>query len=227
MQIEDGCPSGLSISTFGLIADFQELRAAITALASEPHEYRTVVLDSLDATEPLIWKDVCATQGWASIEAPGYGKGYIVVDGWWHDLLKGFEFLRRQRGMSIVLIAHSAIETIYDPCATSFTSYQLRLHKRARGLVQDWCDAIGFLAPDLHVQTEETGFGKSVTVPMAVRSAGSIGNCARRSWQRIETVCPPRCRSLSISVTRRFASYFPQPPADVSAANPQTHGDSP
>ena len=39
-------------------------------------------------------------------------------------------------------------------------SYQLRLHKRARGLVQDWCDAIGFLAPDLHVQSEEVGFGK-------------------------------------------------------------------
>ena len=62
--------------------------------------------------------------------------------------------------MIIVLLAHSAIETINDPRAASYTSYQLRLHKRARGLVQDWCDAIGFLAPDLHVQTEEVGFGK-------------------------------------------------------------------
>ena len=26
--------------------------------------------------------------------------------------------------------------------------------------MQDWCDAIGFLAPDLHVQSEEVGFGK-------------------------------------------------------------------
>ena len=68
--------------------------------------------------------------------------------------------MRRQLGMSVVLLAHSAIETINDPRAASYTSYQLRLHKRARGLVQDWCDAIGFLAPDLHVQSEEVGFGK-------------------------------------------------------------------
>jgi hypothetical protein len=30
-------------------------------------------------------------------------------------------------------------------------------------LVQDWCDAIGLLAPDLHVQSEEVGFGKKLT----------------------------------------------------------------
>ena len=62
--------------------------------------------------------------------------------------------------MLVVLVAHSAVETINDPRATSYTSYQLRLHKRARGLVQDWCDAIGFLTSDLHVQTEDTGFNK-------------------------------------------------------------------
>ena len=95
-----------------------------------------------------------------SIESPGYGKGYVVTDNWWLDILKGLDYLRRQHGMIIVLLAHSAIETINDPRAASYTSYQLRLHKRARGLVQDWCDAIGFLAPDLHVQSEEVGFGK-------------------------------------------------------------------
>ena len=68
--------------------------------------------------------------------------------------------MRHRLGMSVVLLAHSAIETINDPRAASYTSYQLRLHKRARGLVQDWCDAIGFLAPDLHVQSEDVGFGK-------------------------------------------------------------------
>ena len=160
MQTEDGYPSGLEINSFGLIDNFTDLRLAIAALASDQHQYQTVVIDSLDATEGLIWHDVCRSQGWSSIESPGYGKGYVIVDPWWNDILKGFEFLRRRLGMNVVLLAHSAIETINDPRAASYTSYQLRLHKRARGLVQDWCDAIGFLAPDLHVQSEEVGFGK-------------------------------------------------------------------
>ena len=108
----------------------------------------------------LIWRDLCGSQGWASIETPGYGKGYVAADNWWRDVLNGLEYLRRERGMTVVLLAHSAIETINDPRATSYTSYQLRLHKRARGLVQDWCDAIGFLAPDLHVKEDDAGFGK-------------------------------------------------------------------
>jgi hypothetical protein len=160
LQTEDGCPSGLEINSFGLIDNFADLRSAIGALASEQHHYQTVVIDSLDATEELIWHDACQSQGWSSIESPGYGKGYVTVESWWIDILKGLEFLRHRLGMSVVLLAHSAIETINDPRAASYTSYQLRLHKRARGLVQDWCDAIGFLAPDLHVQSEEVGFGK-------------------------------------------------------------------
>ena len=160
LQTEDGCPSGLEIDSFGLIDNFADLRSTIGALASEQHHYQTVVIDSLDATEELIWHDACRSQGWSSIESPGYGKGYVIVESWWIDILKGLEFLRHRLGMSVVLLAHSAIETVNDPRAASYTSYQLRLHKRARGLVQDWCDAIGFLAPDLHVQSEEVGFGK-------------------------------------------------------------------
>ena len=139
LQTEDGCPSGLEVNSFGLIDNFEDLRSAIGALASEQHHYQTVVIDSLDATEELIWDDACRSQGWSSIESPGYGKGYVIVESWWIDILKGLEFLRRRIRMSVVLLAHSAIETINDPRAASYTSYQLRLHKRARpgaGLVR-------------------------------------------------------------------------------------------
>jgi hypothetical protein len=218
LQTEDGCPTGLSISTFGLLANFSDLRSALTMLASEEHEFRTVVIDALDALEGLIWRDVCTQQGWASIESPGYGKGYIVVDQWWLDVLAGLEHLRRQRGMTIVLLAHSAIETINDPRAANYTSYQLRLHKRARGLVQDWCDAIGFLAPDLHVQTEDAGFGR--------KRARAEGGSQR--WLHLEArpsfVAKNRYgMPAKLPVPKNFsyeavASYFPALPG-MSAAN--------
>ena len=58
------------------------------------------------------------------------------------------------------MLAHSAIERIDDPRAPSYTSYQLRLHKRARGIIQDNMDAIGFMATDLVIQSEDQGFSK-------------------------------------------------------------------
>jgi hypothetical protein len=223
LQTEDGIPSGIEVDTFGLLSGYSDVRAALTALASEPHEFRTVVIDALDALEGLVWRDLCGSQGWASIETPGFGKGYVAADNWWLDLLNGLEYLRRERGMAIVLLAHSAIETINDPRATSYTSYQLRLHKRARGLVQDWCDAIGFLAGDLHVKEDDAGFGKK-------RARADGGSQRWVHWEaRPSFVAKNRYGLLAkMPINKDFsyealASYFPQPPAAFAAATQLTN----
>src|SRR5262249_11270820 len=109
---------------------------------------------------PLIWAAVCRERGWVSIEAPGYGKGYVEADAAWRDLLAGFDWLRRTRGMMIALVAHSTIETINDPRGPAYTAYQLRVHRRARGLIQDGADVIGFLGTEVVIKSEDTGFGK-------------------------------------------------------------------
>jgi hypothetical protein len=160
LQTEDGTPSGLKLSTFGLLQTYADIRDALAALGSEPHGYKTVVLDSLDKLEGLIWADVCNTNNWTSVEAPGYGRGYVIADKWWRDFLAGFDWLRRERGMATVSLAHSAVETVNDPRAPTYTSYQLRVHKRARGLVQDEMDVIAFLATDVAVISEDAGFNK-------------------------------------------------------------------
>jgi hypothetical protein len=222
LQTEDGTPSGVEIDTFGLLADFPAVRSALTVLATEQHNYRTVVVDALDALEGLIWRDLCGSQGWASIESPGYGKGYVAADNWWRDTLAGLDYLRRQHGVTVVLLAHSAIETINDPRATSYTSYQLRLHKRARGLVQDWVDAIGFLAPDLHVKEDDAGFGK--------KRARADGDSQRwLHWEaRPSFVAKNRYglpAKMSVPVDFSYgavASYFPQSPAGSSVATQPT-----
>jgi hypothetical protein len=160
LQTEDGTPAGLKLATFGLLQSYSDVREALTALGSETHDFGTIVIDSLDKLEPLIWADVCEANKWPSIEAPGYGRGYVIADKWWRDLLLALDWLRRDRGMTIVLLAHSAIETINDPRAPTYTSYQLRLHKRARGLIADEMDLIAFLATDVVVVSEDAGFNR-------------------------------------------------------------------
>jgi len=219
---EDGIPRGIEVASLGgLLEDFPSVRSALVALASEPHEFQTIVVDALDMLEGLIWRNVCASQGWASIETPGYGKGYVAADEWWRDLLTGLDYLRRERNMLVVLVAHSAIETINDPRATSYTSYQLRLHKRARGLVQDWVDAIGFLASDLHVHTEDAGFAKK-------RGRADGGSQRWLHWEGRPAFTAKNRYGLpaKMPVTADFsydalASYFPQPPAVTAATQPQ------
>ena len=147
--------------------DYEEARQHLAKyLATWPRDARANFLAAQTARRLRRYADagehlrVCRERGWSSIEAPGYGKGYVEADTAWRDLLAGLDWLRRTRGMLVVLVAHSAIETINDPRVPAYTSYQLRVHRRARGLLQDWADAIGFLGTDVVIKSEDTGFGK-------------------------------------------------------------------
>jgi len=126
LQIEDGT-GNLELATFGLLDSLAAVREAIAALGNEDHGFHTLVLDSVDPLEPLVWAAVCREHNWPSIEAPGYGKGYVEADAIWRDLLAGLDWLRRTRDMLVVLIAHSAVETVNDPRVPAYTSYQLRV----------------------------------------------------------------------------------------------------
>jgi hypothetical protein len=90
LQTEDGTPAGLTVPTFGLPSSYADIREALAALCNEPHGFRTAVVDSLDQLESIIWTDVCETNNWRSIEAPGYGRCYVIADKWWRDFLAAF-----------------------------------------------------------------------------------------------------------------------------------------
>jgi hypothetical protein len=49
----------LDVARFPQTESISELLAQIRALATEKHDFDSVVLDSLDWVEPLIWKAVC------------------------------------------------------------------------------------------------------------------------------------------------------------------------
>jgi hypothetical protein len=161
IQTEDGCPSGIAIESFGLCESYGSVLDALAWLGKEAHDYQTLVVDSLDALEPMAQAALCADRGYASIETPGFGKGYVELDKYWLDLLRACNWLRRNRGMAIVLIAHSEIIMINDPRTTAYSAYALRLHRRARGLVEDSADLIGFLATDVVIKSEQSGFNRT------------------------------------------------------------------
>jgi AAA domain len=219
VQTEDGCPSGLEIETFGLRETFTSVVQAIKDLGNENHEYQTCVVDSLDKLEKLIFAELCAQRGYASIESPGYGRGYVEADSMWLDFLRGCDWLRRNRRMIIVLLAHSEITTINDPRVASYTSYQLRLHKRARALVEDTADLIGFLATDVVVKNEQGGFGKTRARADGgstrwLHTEGRPAFIAKNRYGMPERIMIPQ----RFDFMPTLGKFFPQPQAGATSA---------
>src|SRR5262245_7979912 len=67
-------PDNSPVKAFPEPKTWQDVLDAVQQLITGQHDFRTVVFDTLDAMEPLLWKALCARNGWANIESPGYGK---------------------------------------------------------------------------------------------------------------------------------------------------------
>jgi hypothetical protein len=161
IQIEDGTPAGPELDSFGEIADLQDVLDAIGSLHNDRHDFQTLAIDSLDKLEPLVWQAVCTANHWDSIESPGYGAGYKAADAHWRNLLEGLNALRRNRGMTIALIAHSEIGRVDDPRSVSYSRFDIRLQKRALAIIEDEMDLMIFLNHEATVKEEKLGFNKT------------------------------------------------------------------
>lgn len=155
---EDGM-SGIDGQAFPLCKSLTDVYACIGTLANDEHDFNTVFLDSLDWTEPLVHAHVCAANGWANVETPGYGKGYIAAAAEWRNLLDGFEHLRTQRGMGVILISHVKQKHLELPTHEGFDAMVLKLHDRATALVEEWADIIGYAAHRIAIKETKTAFG--------------------------------------------------------------------
>ena len=173
IQTEDGL-SGIDCESFPLAHTYEEVVTSLRALYTESHDYQTVIVDSFDWLERLIWDDICRQHKVASIEevGGGYAKGYGYALTPWREVLGLLNKLQRERGMVAIGLAHSRVEKLEDPETTAYDVRKPRLHKSACGLVSEWADAVLFAYQKLRVQTEDAGFNKKRSRAVGVGAGG-------------------------------------------------------
>lgn len=147
LAAEDGT-SHLDVARFPEPRGWRDVLDAIQTLTYEQHEYRTLVVDTLDWLEPLVWQYLVESANSPnkikSIEDFGYGKGYTAALDCWRVFMAALEQLRNKRAMAIVLLAHSQIKTFKNPEDDDYDRYELKLHLKAGGALKEWCDAVLF-----------------------------------------------------------------------------------
>jgi hypothetical protein len=174
LQTEEGT-GVLELDTFGKLSSYADVMDAISALYSEEHQYQTVVVDSVTALQPLIWAET-GERGddkgnkKKRIEDFGYGKGYVYALAVWQEFLDGLNALRRDRGMTIVMIAHSKVDRFDDPETVSYSRYEIDLHEKARDFLKRECDVILLLKSDVTIKSEDAGFNKSRAIAAGGRN---------------------------------------------------------
>jgi hypothetical protein len=137
-------------------------RWLIDLAGPEEHGYKTVVIDSLDWLEKLIWQATCEDDGKKDLESFGFGKGYVKAVNRWEKLLAMLEGCRA-RGMNVVLLAHAKIERFSPPDSDAYDRWQPDLHKLAAPLLQEWADEVLFASYQVSTIQREEKFGQQRT----------------------------------------------------------------
>ena len=144
LPVEDGCAQ-LDVARLEAPRTWGQAMASLRLLETEQHDFRTVVVDTIDWLERLCWEHVCAAAGVKSIEdvGGGYGKGYLAALNEWSLFCDALDRLRA-KGMGSILLAHAAVRTFKNPNGADYDKWNLALHEKSAGKIRGWADVVGF-----------------------------------------------------------------------------------
>jgi hypothetical protein len=136
----------------------------LESLLKEDHDYKTLVLDTVDGLEQIaeqfILNDPNQKGKTLATAFGGYGKGYEKLSNMFLNIRDKYLIpLRDQKGMNVVLLCHSSkVKHEEAMTLTSYDHYETALHKKVKGIFEDWVSAILFA--NYFLVRAETSSGK-------------------------------------------------------------------
>ncbi len=146
----DDSVAHLDVPRFPVARRFGDVMRALQELYVQPHDYRVVVIDPLDALERLVLDELCRERGIEQVDDLLFAKGYTLALSVWRQLLTRLDHLRNDIGLHCVLVARAQMERHGQvvPGGVAVTERQVpALDRQASALVQNWCDEVFFAAP--------------------------------------------------------------------------------
>jgi len=135
----------ITVAKFPTPKDLDEFATYLKAVEEEENDYQTIVIDTADALELLIFDAVCKEGKVQSLEEYGGGfqKGYFRAREYWARLLARLTRMSERR--TVLLIGHSHLRTVADPMmATSYDVFELKIQQKSVELIRQAVDLILF-----------------------------------------------------------------------------------
>lgn len=135
---------------------YEEILAGIHDLLHAPHDFKTLVIDTIDRLEGLIWnwmiqRDSGKKSGFnkggtkliGMADYP-FNSGYTLAIDEWRRLSELLDLLRLERNIHILILGHASVTLYKNPEGEDYDRYNLALHKLAAGFWKGWPDVLGY-----------------------------------------------------------------------------------
>lgn len=127
----EGHPDAL---LFPLAKSSRDVFDAIEALATQEHDRKTLVIDSVTQFEKIVTREILDDEPNPKAKSlaaahGGYGKAYGLLDKRHQELREACDYLVEDVGMNVVFLAHATTEDVEPPDADKYSRYTIALHK--------------------------------------------------------------------------------------------------
>lgn len=171
------------------INSFDDFNEILNQLRLKEHDYRTLVIDTVDWLESFIQAHICKVYEADSIQdaknkATNYGGGYVKAAELMRDVTRKLDALNRKKKMAIVLVCHANIRKIETPEET-YERFEMKLEKRCVEVVREWADCLLFMRQEMR----ESSSGKKINAEKVILTGGTataLVGCRRELPERIE-----------------------------------------
>ena len=154
----EGSTKHMDVARFDAPQELSDVHEQLTWVLGNSEQIGTVVIDTVDWLEKLIFQAVCAEKKIQNIEDIGYGKGYVYAKQKMQQILELLDAIVAH-GVHVVLVCHSMIRKFEQPDEMgSYDRYMLKLNeKNIAPIVKEWLDMLLFCNYKTDVVTASDG----------------------------------------------------------------------
>ena len=166
ISTEDGAGDIDGVAKLPFCETLAQFGEQIYALQSEKHEFKNVIIDSIDWLERLVAVDIVAEYNGSHKDKPvesvgeiPYGGGTSMLENKMRLVIVQLDKIRKM-GIGIICIAHCTIATHNPPDGEPYDRYAPAISKKTSPLFREWADEVLFI--NYKIYTKEAGetFGK-------------------------------------------------------------------
>jgi len=191
---EEGADA-LKVGKFPTCNTYQEVLDSIKALAVEDHDYKTAVLDSASALNPIVEDHVCFENGEVSNirKVSGFKTGEAAVTKCWGNIRDYLDVLRNEKNMAVIIVGHIKVRNHKNPEGDDYHVYDFDLDMPdVTELLKRWVDVILFANTKVVVKKE----GEDTKFSKAKRTAKDITGGKRFLFTQKTTTHPGGGRDI-------------------------------
>ena len=154
----EGSTKHMDVARFDAPLELSDVQEQLTWALANSGQVGTLVIDTVDSLEKLVFQAVCSEKKINNIEDIGYGKGYVYAKQKMQQILELLDAIVA-RGVHVVLVCHSMIRKFEQPDEMgSYDRYMLKLNeKNIAPIVKEWVDMLLFCNYKTDVVTASDG----------------------------------------------------------------------